>query len=154
MINTNVAFYAGNLTRDPELRVTRNGTSVTMISVAYNKPPYVSANGTKKECPPTYVEVEVWRKQAENVAKYLKKGSSVYVKGQWRVDQWLDKKVNGSDGKPLKRSACRLVAEDVQFGPKHNSATSKPAVATLPPAASTAAPKPAQDHNLDEDVPF
>ena len=73
----NNVVLVGRLTRDPELRTTPNGIATTQITVAMNRP--VSANGERQS---DFINVVVWRRQAENVAKYCTKGSLVGVTGR------------------------------------------------------------------------
>ena len=74
----NRVILIGRLTRDPELRNTASGLAVCQITVAVNRRP--SQNGAGPEA--DFISVNVWDKQAENVAKYLKKGSQVAVEGR------------------------------------------------------------------------
>jgi single-strand DNA-binding protein len=73
----------GNLGRDPEFQTTQSGQMVSKFSLAVRQ--------AKKDAPAFWVKVEVWGKQAEYVANYLKKGASVCVTGQVGEDQWNDK---------------------------------------------------------------
>lgn len=73
----------GNLGRDPEFQTTQSGQMVSKFSLAVRQ--------VKKDAPAFWVKVEVWGKQAEYVANYLKKGASVCVTGQVGEDQWNDK---------------------------------------------------------------
>ena len=74
----------GNLGRDPEMRYLSDGTPVTNFSVAVNKK-YTDNDGVTHESV-KWFRVSVWRKQAENANEYLKKGSRVYVEGEFKVD--------------------------------------------------------------------
>jgi single-strand DNA-binding protein len=77
------ATLTGNLGRDPEFQTTQSGQMVSKFSLAVRQ--------AKKDAPAFWVKVEVWGKQAEYVANYLKKGASVCVTGQVGEDQWNDK---------------------------------------------------------------
>lgn len=77
------ATLTGNLGRDPEFNTTQTGQMVSKFSLAVRQ--------QKKDAPAFWVKVEVWGKQAEYVANYLKKGASVCVTGQVGEDQWNDK---------------------------------------------------------------
>ncbi len=78
-------FIVGNLGRDPEMRFTPNGQAVTNFSVATNRQ-YTNSNGERvKET--TWFRVSVWGKQAENVNKFLRRGSKVLVEGRLTPDQ-------------------------------------------------------------------
>jgi len=86
-INVNNVIVAGNLTRDPDLRYTANGTAVGAFVLAVNRKYLV--NGEQKE-EVSFVKVTVWGKQAENCGEYLQKGSAVLVEGRIKQDRWED----------------------------------------------------------------
>ncbi|MGA1796405.1 MAG: single-stranded DNA-binding protein [bacterium] len=109
MMGLNRVFLMGNLTRDPELRYTPNGTAVAGFGVAVNRR-YTTKEGDKKE-EVDFFEVEVWDKQAETCNEYLAKGSGVFVEGRLRQDRWED-----DAGK--KRSKLKIVASTIQFLPR------------------------------------
>ena len=73
----NQVNLTGNLTKDPEMRTTNNGTAVTSFNVAVN-----SGYGDKKQT--AFIPVKVWGKVAENCNKFLNKGSKVAITG--RID--------------------------------------------------------------------
>jgi len=78
-------IIVGNLGKDPVMRFTSNGTSVTELSVASNRQ-YTDSTGEKvKET--TWFKVSVWGKQAESCNTYLQKGSSVLVEGELSPDK-------------------------------------------------------------------
>lgn len=74
----NKAFLIGNLTRDPELAQTNSGKSVCKFSVAVNRN-YTQADGEKVT---DYFTIVTWNGQAENCARYLKKGKKIAVVGE------------------------------------------------------------------------
>lgn len=76
----------GNVGRDPEVRVTKGGTSVANFSVATNKK-------VKGEDRTTWVNIVCWGKTAENVDKYVTKGKQVYIEGELQNSSW-----EGDDG--------------------------------------------------------
>lgn len=153
MPNLNKVFLMGNLTRDPELRVTPKGTPICQFSLAINRT-WKNEGGEKQE-EVTYVDVEAWGKQGETIAKYLTKGNPLHVEGRLRLDTWEDKNTKE------KRSRMKVVLEQFVFiGTK----TDAPAGARpqqdpgasperhAPPPRNSG--KPASHENLDEDVPF
>lgn len=99
----NLFVLDGNVTRDPELRHTPKGTPTTTYAVAVDRL-YVDADGKKHE-DADYLPVTTYGRQAENDAKYLKKGVAVTVKGQIR--SWYDPQ--------NKRGGLRLEAETVVY---------------------------------------
>lgn len=101
------AIITGNLTRDPELRTTPNGSNVCSFSVAVNRT-YRDANGEQKE-EVSYLDCSAWNKLGEMIAQYAKKGSGVLVSGRLSQRSWEDK----TDGK--KRSRVEIVVEDFNF---------------------------------------
>ncbi len=114
MSSYNRVTLVGNLTRQPELRKTKNGTPVAELGIALNRS-WNGENGQKQE-ETTYVDVTVWGRSAENAAQYLQKGRSVLIEGRLQMETWQDKQ-SGED-----RSKLRVVAESVQFlGSSHDA---------------------------------
>lgn len=101
----NKVMLIGNLTRDPEVRYTPKGTAVGELGLAINNS-YRTADGQTRE-DVTYVDVEVWDRQAEICKEYLSKGRPVFIEGRLKLDTWEQ------DGQ--KRSKLRVRAERVQF---------------------------------------
>lgn len=144
----------GNLTRDPELRVTPKGTPICQFSIAINRDWKNEAG--EKQTEVTYVDCEAWAKTGETIAKYLTKGRPLFVEGRLRLDQWEDKK-SGE-----KRSRMKILVESFQFlGSREDSGGGGSSYGRSAPAErssgewdkpATPAAKPAE--NLDEDVPF
>lgn len=106
MASINKAIIIGNLGADPELRQTQSGTAVCQLSVATNEQ-WKDQSGTPQERTEWH-RVVVFGRQAENVAKYLSKGRSVYVEGRIQTRGWT-----GDDGQ--KRYTTEIVAQTVQF---------------------------------------
>jgi len=116
MVSVNTVILGGNLTRDPEVRYTPQGTAVARLGLAVNQT-YRTKDGEKREdvC---FIDVEVWARQAETCGEYLKKGSSILVEGTLKLDTWDDRET----GK--KRSKHKVRARRVQFlstGPRGES---------------------------------
>ena len=107
----NKVLLMGNLTRDPELRVTPKGTPICQFALAINRQFKMESGESREEV--IYVDVEAWGKQGETIAKYCTKGRPLYVEGRLKLDQWEDK-----EGK--KQSKIRVVVEGFQFidGPR------------------------------------
>lgn len=102
----NKVMIIGNLGRDPELRTTEGGQSVATLNVATTDT-WVDKSGNKQERTEWH-RVNVWGRQGENVAKYLKKGRSVYVEGRIQTREYTDKE-------GVKKYATDIVADIVQF---------------------------------------
>jgi single-strand DNA-binding protein len=107
MANLNKVLLMGNLTRDPEVRYTPKGTAIANLGMAINRR-WTTDTGEQKE-EVTFVDVEVWGRQAETANQYLKKGSPLFVEGRLRFDQWDDKESG------QKRSKLKIVCEHFQF---------------------------------------
>lgn len=101
----NQVILMGNLTRDPELRQTPNGQSVTSFSLALNRS-YKGADGNWQEAT-DYIDVVAWGPLGERVAQYLSKGRPCLVNGRLQSRSWEQ------DGQ--KRSKVEVVAQDVTF---------------------------------------
>lgn len=102
MIN-NVTLV-GRLTKDPELRYTPNGVASSKFTLAVNRP-FKSQNGEQQA---DFISIQVWRKQAENAANFLKKGSLCGIVGRIQTGSY-----EGQDGKRV--YTTDVVAESVQF---------------------------------------
>ena len=96
----------GNITRDPELRVTPQGISVCKITLAISRPGKNSDGASRDEV--TFVDVDCFGKQAEIIAKYMTKGKPILVEGRLRLDQW-------ETPAGEKRSKLGVVLEGFQF---------------------------------------
>lgn len=115
----NKVFLIGNLTRDPELKALPTGTKVASISLATNRT-WKDAQGMKKESV-EYHNVVAFARQAEVIAQYCKKGSSIYIEGRIQTRSW-----DATDG--TKKYRTEIVLENFQFGPKGGgSGTGAPA---------------------------
>lgn len=99
----------GNLTRDPELKALPSGQQVCTFTVATNET--FNKEG-KKEERTEFHNVVAWGKTAENIARYMKKGSQVYIEGKLQTRSWEDK----DTGKKMYRT--EVMALTVQFGSK------------------------------------
>lgn len=106
MANLNKVFLMGNLTKDPELRYTPQGSAVANLRMAINRK-YKNKNQELKEevC---FITAVVWSKQAEACNQYLRKGSPVFVEGMLQSRSW-------EDASGQKRSVIEVRAERVQF---------------------------------------
>ena len=99
----NSVILVGRLTRDPELRTTPNGIATCQISLAVNGIP--NQNGERTT---DFINVVVWRRQAENVAKFCQKGSQVGVEGKIHTRSY-----DANDGS--KRYVTEVVASNITF---------------------------------------
>lgn len=154
MASFNKVILMGNLTRDPELRVTANGNSICKLGLAVNRV-YSTKDGERRE-ETTYVDVDAFGKQAEVINKYMRRGSPIFVEGRLKLDQWE------SEGQ--KRSKLSVVLDKFEFlGGRDDAGSSSSGgyQKSSPPARapqSNASPAVGDFSNdndmLDEDVPF
>lgn len=100
----NKVILIGRLTKDPELRYTGSNRPVTQITVAVNRT-FTNQNGEREA---DFINVVIWDKQAENVAKYLTKGRLVAVEGRIQTRNY-----DNNEGKKV--YVTEVVALSVQF---------------------------------------
>ena len=105
MASVNKVFLMGNLTRDPELRFTSNGSAVAGFGLAINRR-YKQGEEWKEEV--CFVDITVWGKQAENCSEFLSKGRPVFVEGYLKLNSW-----ETDSGE--KRNKLEVVGLSVQF---------------------------------------
>lgn len=126
----NKVILIGNLTRDPELRYTPQGTSVCNFGIAVNRR-YKQGDEVKDEV--TFINVVVFGKQADTCGQYLNKGSAVLIEGRLQERRW-----ETEDGQ--KRSRHEVVAQSVRFLSKKQGAADLEAtggVEAAPPDETT-----------------
>ena len=147
MANFNKVILMGNLTRDPELRYTPKGTAVARITLAVNRT-YTLEGGEKKE-EVSFVDVDVWGRQAEVISQYMKKGRPLLVEGRLKQDTWEDKNTK------QKQSKLNVVLESFSFVDSNRSGEGAPP-APRPAAGTTPAPEATEADATPEgdDVPF
>lgn len=144
MANINRVVLVGNLTKDPELRHTPSGTSVTKLRIAVNTRQKDQATGEWGD-KPNYFDVTVWGNQAESCAQFLARGRPVAIDGRLDWREW-----EAQDGS--KRQAVEIIAESVQFLGGRGDGETQPQEQYVPAGGVVADPtdfKPA-----DDDIPF
>ena len=141
----------GNLTRDPELRVTPSGINICKFCVATTRK-YKGADGSTKE-EVAFIDVDAFGKQAEVISNYFSKGKPIFVEGRLKLDQW-----ETSAGE--KRNKLGVILEGFQFvgGGRNNDFIGSEAhggyeSSSATPTAQEASAG-ASDSGIDEDVPF
>jgi single-strand DNA-binding protein len=134
----NRVILTGRLTKDPEIKYTASGVAVTRFTLAVDRA-FSNKQGEKET---DFVNIVVWRKQAENVANYTKKGSLVGVDGRIQTGSY-----EGQDGKRV--YTTEVVAESVQFLDTRKTAQE---------GSQPSAPQPPQDTGTidisDDALPF
>jgi len=153
MASFNKVILMGNLTRDPETRVTANGNTICKLGLAVSRV-YSTRDGERRE-ETTFVDIDAFGKQAEVITKYMRKGRPIMIEGRLKLDQWE------TDGQ--KRSKLGVVLENFQFiggrDDNDSSGGSSGGYEKSSPAARSSSSSAAQDFSnsddtLDEDVPF
>lgn len=96
----NKVIQIGNLTRDPETRVTQNGSTVCSFTIA--------VNSTWEKEGTLFLDVTTWNKTAETCQKYLQKGSKVAIDGRLKMDKWVDQL-------GVAKTKITAIAESVRF---------------------------------------
>ncbi len=142
----NKAMIFGNLTRDPELKALPSGMQVCSFSVATNRT-YNDRDGKRQEST-DYHNVVAFGKQGEVCAKYLTKGSGVYVEGRMQTRSW-DK-----DG--VKQYRTEIIMDRFEFGPRTGGgggASAAAPSATAEGSAPVLPDYPTEEIN-PEDIPF
>ena len=148
----NCITLVGRAGRDPEVRYLESGTMVANLTLAVNR---------RKNEDPDWFNLEIWGKQAQVAADYVRKGSLIGVVGSVRIEKWADRSTGEQKSKPVVR------VDNLQLlGSKRDNEQSDPfaapsaAPAQQRPAAATAArptaAAPAWDSGppSDEEVPF
>jgi single-strand DNA-binding protein len=112
MASFNKVILIGNLTADPELKQTAQGTSVCSFTLAINR--RFSRGADQGQPTADFISVVAWRERAEFVHKYFKKGRPLLVCGQLQSRSWTDAQGN-------KRYVTAVVADDITFVENKNS---------------------------------
>lgn len=136
-MSINRVIITGNLTRDPELRVTAVGMQVLSLGVAVNDRRKNQATGEWEDVP-NFVDCTMFGTRAEAVSRYLSKGTKVAIEGKLRYSSWE------RDGQ--RRSKLEVVVDEIEFMSRRDRQP-----------AQAAAPVQAQAEQLDvydEDIPF
>ncbi len=108
MSNLNKVMLIGRLGADPELRYTADGTPVATFRMVTSEI-YKDKSGQKQE-KSEWHSIVAWRKLAEIVGEYMKKGRLVYIDGKIQSREWADKEGN-------KRKTYEIVASDIKMMP-------------------------------------
>ena len=158
-MSINRVNISGNLTRDPELRVTASGTQILAFGVAVNDRRR-NPQTNEWEDVPNFVDCVVFGSRAEALSRFLSKGSKVAIEGKLRYSSWETK-----EGQ--RRSKLEVVVDEVEFLSSRNQQAGgqggyqQPASYAAPVAAApqqSYSPRPVQappsTEVYDEDIPF
>ena len=112
MAGINKVILVGNLGNDPDVRTMPNGDAVAKISVATSESWNDKNTGERREVTEWH-SIVFYRRQAEVVGEYLRKGSKVYVEGRLRTRKWQDQ--NGQDQNGQDRYTTEIQGDVLQM---------------------------------------
>ena len=133
----NKVILVGNLSRDPELTTTNGGVSVCRVTVAVQR----RFQNSEGERDADFINIVVWRAQAENCHKFLKKGSKCGIVGRLQTSSY-----DGQDG--AKRYVTEVVADEVEFLSTRSAGSDNGSVEEKPAAKKVAELEPIDDDSL------
>ncbi len=155
-MSINRVNISGNLTRDPELRMTSGGTQVLSFGVAVNDRRRNPQSGEWEDYP-NFVDCTMFGARAEAVSRYLSKGSKVAIEGKLRYSSWE------RDGQ--RRSKLEVIVDEIEFmsrnqqgdgsyapAPQAQQRGYAPQQPQARPTAPVQAPPPVDVY--DDDIPF
>jgi single-strand DNA-binding protein len=157
--DVNKIILLGNVTQDPDLRFTPNGSAVLSFSVATNRR---YKQGEEWQDETTFHNIVVWGNRAQSIAQRIKKGTRIYLEGRMQTRSW-----DGNDGQKRYRTEV-VVDGDISLLARYNegpqselpqAVASQPGEAAAPKQkSSTPAPEPDIEVNEAEidpdDLPF
>jgi single-strand DNA-binding protein len=113
----NEVIIQGRLTRDPDLRHTKNNKAVSSFTVAVDR-----SRKTDGQPEADFIPCVAWGKSAEFISKWFEKGQAIVLSGSIRSRSWTDRNDN-------KRTSIEVVTEEISFGePKRERGSTKPAI--------------------------
>lgn len=160
MANLNKVLLIGRLTRDPETRSLKSGTSVVSFGLAVNRT-YTRQETNEKVEETCFLDCEAWGRQGETIARYMKKGRQIFLEGRLKLDTW--------EKEGVKNSKIRVVVEGFQFidgqggggegegggGGRAERPARAPQGRGAPAPAAPAGDTPQDDYPAqDDDIPF
>jgi len=149
MASLNKFIGIGNLGRDPEIRYMPNGEAVANISVGISEK-WIDKNSGEKKENTEWVRVTFYRKLAEVVEKYLKKGSSIYFEGKMQTRKWTDK-----DG--IEKYTTEIIADSMQMlggRPENNQESAQKSDPHNQRKEQKSAATSTNFSDMDDDIPF
>ena len=124
----NRIIIMGRLVRDPELRTTQSGVSVTSFTLAVDRDFKNRDSGEKST---DFIDVVDWRQTAEFICKYFAKGRMAVAEGRLQIREWKDRDGNN-------RRSAEVVADNVYFGDSKRDSASGDSYGGPPPYGSPA----------------
>ena len=143
-MSINRVSITGNLTRDPELRVTAGGTQVLSFGVAVNDRRRSPQTGEWEDYP-NFVDCTMFGTRAEAVSRFLAKGNKVAIEGKLRYSSW--------EKDEQRRSKLEVIVDEIEFMSQRQGGAAPAAAPVAAPAPAPAAAPPSVDL-YDEDIPF
>lgn len=146
MASLNKCMFIGNVTKDIDLRYLPNGDAVANLSIACNES-YKDKSGVKQETV-EFVNVVAFRKLAEIIGEYVKKGSPIYIEGKMRTRSWE------KDG--VTRYTTEIIADSMQMlGGKADGEHGSSQRQDTPSNDQDNAPSaPSNFDDFDDDIPY
>ena len=132
----NYIVLMGRLTKQPELRKTNSGVSVTSFTLAVDRD-FKGQNGEKET---DFIDIVAWKNTADFVSKFFTKGRMAVVEGRLQIREWE------KDGQ--KRRTAEVVAESVYFGDSRPSEGSNAPAYAAPAQTQEFAPIEEEDGEL------
>ncbi len=150
----NKVILVGNVGKDPDVRYMPNGNAVANVTLATSESWKDKTSGETQERTEWH-RVVFFRRLAEIVGEYVKKGSKIYVEGRLQTRKWQDQ--SGQD-----RYTTEIVADEMQMldsrggggGAGFDSNRQDSGSAPRPAAGGAPAPSPMPDDGFDDDIPF
>ena len=159
MASVNKVILVGNLGADPEVRYMPNGDAVANIRLATTESWKDKASGEKKELTEWH-RVVFYRKLAEIVGQYLKKGSALYVEGRIRTRKWTDKEGQERYTTEIEANEMQMLGGRSGGGGGGGYSGGEAEYGGSMPSQSQSAPRPAPAkkapsfEDMDDDIPF
>ena len=145
MASVNKVILIGNLGNDPEVKYSNSGMAIANFSIATTDR-YQDKKTNEWQEKTEWHRIVFFDKKAEVAAKYLHKGSQVFIEGKLETNKWTDK--NG-----IERYTTKIIGTDLKMlGNKDNNGSTSTSNNYKPPKTTSAPPLP--DKDLDDDVPF
>ena len=141
-MSLNKVMLIGNVGADPEIRYIDGGVCTASVSLATSTPGYTLPNGTQVPERTEWHRLQLWRRLAESVERYVHKGDKLYGEGQLRTRNYTDKK-------GITRYITEVWVDNLEMLTPKSAATSQtaePKSGSDPTAP--AKPSPTQDNNL------
>lgn len=153
MASVNKVILVGNIGKDPEVRYMANGEAVANASLATSESWKDKSSGEKKEVTEWH-RIVFYRKLAEIVGQYIKKGSSIYVEGRIRTRKWTDKEGQERYTTEIEATEMKMLGGRGDSGSTYGGDDSSPAQSEPEQRTRETAKKKPDFSDMDDDIPF